>query len=50
MGSQVPIIMSTTEAQQRQVIAAIQAGCTDYLTKPFEAEFLREKLDKYITV
>ena len=50
VGSQIPIIMITTEAQQRQVIAAIQAGCTDYLTKPFEAEFLREKLDKYITV
>ncbi len=48
-GSQVPIIMVTTEAQKGQVVAAIQAGVTDYLTKPFEAEDLRAKLDKYVT-
>ena len=48
-GSDVPIIMITTEAQKGQVIAAIQAGVTDYLTKPFEAEDLRAKLDKYVS-
>lgn len=47
-GSQVPIMMITTESEKGQVIAAIQAGVTDYLTKPFEAEDLREKLDKYV--
>jgi len=50
MGSQVPIIMVTTEAQKGQVIAAIQAGVNDYLTKPFEADDLRAKLDKFVTV
>jgi two-component system chemotaxis response regulator CheY len=49
-GSSVPIIMITTEAQKSQVIAAIQAGVNDYLTKPFEADDLREKLDKFVTV
>lgn len=49
-GSKVPIIMVTTEAQKGQVVAAIQAGVTDYLTKPFEAEDLRAKLDKYVAV
>jgi two-component system, chemotaxis family, chemotaxis protein CheY len=49
-GAQVPIIMVTTEAQKSQVIAAIQAGVTDYLTKPFEADDLRAKLDKYVAV
>ncbi len=49
-GSQVPIIMITTEAQKTQVIAAIQAGVTDYLTKPFESDDLRAKLDKYVAV
>jgi len=49
-GSQVPIIMVTTEAQKGQVIAAIQAGVNDYLTKPFEADDLRAKLDKFVTV
>jgi two-component system chemotaxis response regulator CheY len=47
-GSQVPIIMVTTETQKSQIIAAIQAGVTDYLTKPFEADELRAKLDKYV--
>ena len=49
-GSQVPIVMITTEAQKTQVIAAIQAGVTDYLTKPFESDDLRAKLDKYVAV
>ncbi len=48
MGSTVPIIMVTTEAQKSQVIAAIQAGVSDYLTKPFEADDLRAKLDKFV--
>jgi len=49
-GSKVPIMMVTTEAQKSQVIAAIQAGVTDYLTKPFENDTLRAKLDKYVVV
>jgi len=47
-GSTVPVIMVTTESQKGQVVAAIQAGVTDYLTKPFEQEQLRAKLDKYV--
>lgn len=49
-GSKVPIMMVTTEAQKSQVITAIQAGVTDYLTKPFENDALRAKLDKYVAV
>ena len=49
-GSAVPIIMVTTEAQKSQVIAAIQAGVNDYLTKPFESDDLRAKLDKFVSV
>jgi two-component system, chemotaxis family, chemotaxis protein CheY len=48
LGSTVPIIMVTTEAQKSQVIAEIQAGVSDYLTKPFEADDLRAKLDKFV--
>jgi two-component system chemotaxis response regulator CheY len=43
-----PIIMVTAEAEKSRVLAAIQAGCTDYLVKPFTADTLREKLAKYI--
>jgi two-component system, chemotaxis family, chemotaxis protein CheY len=49
-GSKTPIMMVTTEAQKSQVITAIQAGATDYLTKPFENETLRSKLDRYVAV
>lgn len=44
----VPIIMITTEAEKRRVMAAIQAGVTDYLVKPFTPDALREKLEKHI--
>lgn len=49
-GSTVPIIMITTEAEKRQVLAAIQAGVSDYLTKPFENDVLREKIEKLVCV
>ena len=43
----VPIIMVTTEAEKSRVLEAIQAGVSDYLVKPFTAEMLREKLEKF---
>lgn len=47
-GSDVPVIMVTTEAEKEKVVEAIQAGVTDYLCKPFEQDELRSKLDKYV--
>ena len=44
----VPIIMITTEAEKQRVVAAIQAGVTDYLVKPFTPDTLREKLEKHV--
>lgn len=44
----VPIIMITTEAEKRRVVEAIQAGVTDYLLKPFQADNLREKLSRFM--
>lgn len=43
-----PIIMITSEAERTRVVSAIQAGCNDYLIKPFTADTLREKLLKFI--
>ena len=43
----VPIIMVTTEAEKRRVVDAIQAGVSDYLVKPFDADALREKVNKF---
>jgi two-component system chemotaxis response regulator CheY len=49
-GSSVPIFMITTEGEKNRVIEAIKAGVSDYLIKPFTADMLREKLDKYVAV
>jgi two-component system chemotaxis response regulator CheY len=49
-GSKTPVIMITTEAEERRVKEAIQAGVNDYLTKPFENDVLRQKIDKFIGV
>jgi two-component system chemotaxis response regulator CheY len=49
-GSDVPVIMITTENEKGRVLEAIQAGVTDYLAKPFDADRLREKLEKYASV
>ncbi|MCA9258989.1 MAG: response regulator [Planctomycetales bacterium] len=48
-GSQVPVIMVTTEAEKTRVLEAIQAGVSDYLTKPFEAADLQAKIDKFVS-
>ncbi|MCA9247704.1 MAG: response regulator, partial [Planctomycetales bacterium] len=45
--AKVPIIMVTTEAEKSRVLEAIQAGVSDYLVKPFNADTLREKLEKH---
>lgn len=47
LGSKVPIFMITTEAEKARVVEAIQAGITDYLTKPFTQDALQAKLEKY---
>jgi two-component system chemotaxis response regulator CheY len=38
------IMMVTTESEQSQVLAAIQAGASEYLMKPFSPESIEEKL------
>ena len=45
----IPVIMITTEAERSRVVAAIQAGCSDYLVKPFPPDTLQEKLEKWVT-
>jgi two-component system, chemotaxis family, chemotaxis protein CheY len=50
MDTNVPVIMVTTEAERPRVLEAIQAGVSDYLIKPFQADSLREKLNKFVSV
>ena len=47
INTETPIIMITTEAEKRRVVEAIQAGVTDYLVKPFEADDLKQKISRH---
>jgi two-component system chemotaxis response regulator CheY len=40
----VPVVMVTTETQMEQMLAALSAGATEYIMKPFTAEMVEEKL------
>jgi len=40
----IPVMMVTTEGQQSSIIAAVRAGASNYLTKPFSVELLQEKI------
>ena len=42
-----PIIMITSEAAKYMVIEAIEAGVTNYITKPIKGDLLWEKISKY---
>ena len=41
-----PFLMITTEAKKENIAAAVQAGASGYIVKPFTAATLQEKLDK----
>lgn len=44
--SATPFLMVTAEALQDNVIAAVKAGVSNYIVKPFTAEVLSEKIAK----
>ncbi len=41
-----PFLMVTAEAQQENIIEAVQAKVSNYIVKPFTAETLQQKIDK----
>ncbi len=41
-----PFLMITPEAKKENITAAVQAGASSYIVKPFTAATLQEKLDK----
>jgi len=41
-----PFLMITPEAKKENITAAVQAGASNYIVKPFTAATLQEKLDK----
>jgi two-component system chemotaxis response regulator CheY len=42
----IPVLMVTAEAQQANLVEAVQAGVSNYIVKPFTAETMQEKLNK----
>ena len=41
-----PFIMVTAEGKAENVVAARQAGVSNYIVKPFKAETLRDKIER----
>ncbi len=41
-----PFLMVTAEAQQENIIEAVQAKVSNYIVKPFTADTLKQKIDK----
>ncbi|WP_342249019.1 response regulator [Sphingomonas sp. OTU376] len=46
--AKIPFLMITAERDFGEVINAKSAGATDYLLKPFTAETLNRKLDRFV--
>jgi two-component system, chemotaxis family, chemotaxis protein CheY len=44
-----PLIMLTDSPDKRDILAAIEAGVTAYILKPFTAALLRRRIDAAIT-
>lgn len=44
----IPFIMVTAESKTDNVVAAKRAGVSNYIVKPFNAETLKEKIEKVL--
>ena len=47
-GNVTPIVMVTTKSEEGRIEEAIRAGSNDYLVKPFTAEALIERVEKFM--
>lgn len=43
-----PFLMVTAEAQQENIIEAVQAKVSNYIVKPFTADVMKQKIDKIL--
>jgi len=41
----IPVMMVTSEAEKTKIIEAVQAGASNYLVKPFDADSLKAKIN-----
>lgn len=42
----IPFLMVTAEAQQENILEAVQAKVSNYIVKPFTADTMKQKIDK----
>ncbi len=45
-----PVLITISGVERSQMAAAIRAGCSDYLVKPFSPAALRDKLEKWVGI
>ncbi len=45
---ELPVLMVTAESRKEQIVEAAKSGVNGYIVKPFNAQTLREKLDKIL--
>jgi two-component system chemotaxis response regulator CheY len=45
-GASVPVLMVTTRSVKEDIVAAIEAGVSNYIVKPFTPQVLKEKIDQ----
>lgn len=45
---ELPFLMVTAEALKDNIVAAVKAGVSNYIVKPFTAEVLNEKIEKIV--
>jgi two-component system chemotaxis response regulator CheY len=47
-GTTVPVLMVTTRSVKEDIVAAIEAGVSNYIVKPFTPQVLKEKIDQLV--
>jgi two-component system chemotaxis response regulator CheY len=48
LGKSVPILMVTTRGAREEIVAAVDAGVTSYIHKPFTPPALKEKIERVL--
>jgi DNA-binding response OmpR family regulator len=44
----IPILMLTAKTQEKDKVLGLETGANEYITKPFEMDFLMEKIKAYL--
>jgi two-component system alkaline phosphatase synthesis response regulator PhoP len=44
----IPILMLTAKTQEKDKVLGLETGADEYITKPFEMDFLLEKVKEYL--